>query len=337
MIDRPESLLSVRDLSVEFLTNRGWIRAVDGLSFDIRSGETLGLVGESGSGKSVTALSILRLIPTPPGRIAEGTVLFEGADLLKLGQAEIRRIRGRDIAMVFQEPMTSLNPAYTVGEQVAESVRRHWGYDRRTAWRRAIEVLDLVRIPDAKRRVSEYPHTFSGGMRQRVVIAIAIACNPKLLLADEPTTALDVTVQAEILDLLRELQTELGMAILLVTHDLGVVAEMSERVMVMYAGKLMEDAAADELFDKPLHPYTEGLMRSMPMMGTAGKALESISGRVPSPWSMPQGCRFHPRCKYAEEPVCTTADIPMTVADGRAVRCVRASQLELLGSGQSSG
>ena len=337
MIDRPESLLSVRDLSVEFLTNRGWIRAVDGLSFDIRSGETLGLVGESGSGKSVTALSILRLIPTPPGRIAEGAVLFEGADLLKLGQAEIRRIRGRDIAMVFQEPMTSLNPAYTVGEQVAESVRRHWGYDRRTAWRRAIEVLDLVRIPDAKRRVSEYPHTFSGGMRQRVVIAIAIACNPKLLLADEPTTALDVTVQAEILDLLRELQTELGMAILLVTHDLGVVAEMSERVMVMYAGKLMEDAAADELFDKPLHPYTEGLMRSMPMMGTAGKALESISGRVPSPWSMPQGCRFHPRCKYAEEPVCTTADIPMTVADGRAVRCVRASQLELLGSGQSSG
>ena len=292
-------LLDVRDVSVEFQTRKGVARVLESVSFALGRGETLGLVGESGCGKSMTALAIMRLIPTPPGRITAGSVRFEGTDLLGLEDAEMRAIRGNRVSMIFQEPMTSLNPVYTVGEQIAETVRQHEGLSRRAAMDRAAEMLSLVHIPNAPRRVHDYPHQFSGGMRQRVMIAMALACKPKLLIADEPTTALDVTIQAQILDLLRRLQAERGMGLLLITHDLGVVSQMAHRVGVMYAGEIVEEAPRDTFFTAPLHPYTQKLFAALPELSRRGGRLETIAGQVPALSAMPSGCRFAERCPHA--------------------------------------
>ena len=278
------ALLEVRGLKTHFQTDDGWLHAVDGIDLTVESGETVCIVGESGCGKSVTAMTILKLIPMPPGRIVAGSVLWDGRDLVPLGDEEMRRIRARQIAMIFQEPMTSLNPVYTVGEQIAEAVRLHGGLSRRSAMDRAAEMLKLVKIPQPERRVHDYPHQFSGGMRQRVMIAMALSCNPRLLIADEPTTALDVTIQAQILDLLQELKETMGMSILLITHAMGVVAEMEQRVVVMYAGKVVEEASVEELFAHPRHPYTQGLIRSIPRIDrsrTERGRLETIPGTVP--------------------------------------------------------
>ena len=294
-------LLDIRNLRTHFFTDDGVVRAVDGVSFPIRRGRTLGVVGESGCGKSVTALSILRLV-SPPGRIVEGEILFEGRDLTKLPEGEMRSIRGHHISMIFQEPMTSLNPVFTIGYQIAESARLHLGKSRSEARDHAIEMLRRVRIPSAETRVDEYPHQMSGGMRQRVMIAMALACNPRLLIADEPTTALDVTIQAQILELMHGLQKEFGMSMMIITHDLGVVAEVADEVAVMYASKVVEYAPAAELFQHPLHPYTLGLLQSIPQLDTArGKKLNVIAGSVPNPLNFPPGCKFHPRCPSAVE------------------------------------
>ena len=295
-------LLSVKGLSTSF----GSATVVDRVSFDLAAGEVLGIVGESGSGKSVTALSIMRLI-AHPGRISTGSVHFEGEDLLAKSEAEMRKIRGARISMIFQEPMTSLNPVFTIGDQIMETLRQHQGMDRAAARRRAVDLLKLVEIPSAERRVDEYPHQLSGGMRQRVMIAIALACSPKLLIADEPTTALDVTIQAQILDLLRGLQKELGMAVVLITHDLGVVAEFVQRVIVMYAGRVAETGPVGGLFRTPQHPYAEGLLQSVPQLDHVVDRLPAIEGSIPSPHDFPPGCRFHPRCKYAKTP-CTVIE-----------------------------
>jgi peptide/nickel transport system ATP-binding protein len=294
-------LLAVRDLRTHFFTADGVTRAVDGVSFEVSPGETLGIVGESGCGKSVTALSVMRLLPDRLARIVGGTVSFEGRDLAPLDEAAMRRIRGNAMAMVFQEPMTSLNPVLTVGHQIAEAVRIHSGASTTAARERAAEMLRLVHIPDAVRRLDDYPHQFSGGMRQRVMIATALACNPKLLIADEPTTALDVTIQAQILDLILELKSRTGAAVILITHDLGVVAETCQRVMVMYAGRKIEEAPILELFDRPAHPYTRGLMASIPRFHGAGRKrrLAEIPGIVPSLREPIVGCAFAPRCRYA--------------------------------------
>ena len=293
------TLVDVRGLCTSFHTDEGVAKAVDGVGFTIPKGRTLGLVGESGCGKSVTALSILRLIPTPPGRIEHGEVVFEGRDLLKLSEAQMRRIRGNDISMIFQEPMTSLNPVFTCGNQITVVLRLHQRLGKAEARERAIELLDKVGIPSPEQRVHEYPHQLSGGQKQRVMIAMALACNPKLLIADEPTTALDVTIQAQILDLLRGLQAEFHMAILLITHDLGVIAEMAEQVAVMYAGKIAELADVYELFGNPKHPYTQGLFGSLPKLGAHAERLNVIPGVVPNPIDFPSGCKFHPRCPHA--------------------------------------
>ena len=291
-------LLRVVNLQTHFRTGDGIVRAVDGISFSIPQGETMGLVGESGCGKSVTALSIMRLLDYP-GEIAGGRVIFEGKDLTELEMDEMRKIRGSDIAMIFQEPMTSLNPVYTVGDQIAEAVQLHMKLSRADSWKRAIEMLDLVRIPSPERRVKDYPHHMSGGMRQRVMIAMALSCDPKLLIADEPTTALDVTIQAQILDLMRDLQARLKTSILLITHDLGVVAEMCKDVAVMYAGQIVEQTNVQTLFESPQMPYTEGLMKSIPRLGMSQDAkLAVIRGTVPNPLRWPAGCRFAPRCDY---------------------------------------
>jgi oligopeptide/dipeptide ABC transporter ATP-binding protein len=314
-------LLEVRDLRTEFATDEGLVRAVDGVSFSVTRGKVVALVGESGCGKSVTALSIMRLIPSPPGRIASGQVLFHDAatlDLVTLPESQMRRLRGNRIAMIFQEPMTSLNPVYTIGDQIVEAIELHQHIKGKPAWSRAAEMLRKVGIPAPERRVHEYPHQLSGGMRQRVMIAMALACNPSLLIADEPTTALDVTIQAQILDLLRALQQETGMSILIITHDLGVVAEIADEVVVMYAGKVVERADVHELFAHPLHPYTQGLLRCMPRLrvqvedpprrgsefrvqGSAIRRLDVIPGAVPNPLDFPPGCRFHPRCPVSAE------------------------------------
>ena len=297
-----EPLLRVRDLQTYFVTERGsgTARAVDGVSFDLYPGETLGIVGESGCGKTVTSLSILRLIPEPPGHIRPGSLIeFEGRNLLTLAPAELRAIRGNQIAMVFQEPMTSLNPVFTVGDQIAEAAIIHQRLSRKAARARAIEMLTLVGIPDPAETVDHYPHQLSGGMRQRVMIAMALVCHPKVLIADEPTTALDVTIQAQILELLDRLQAELGMSVLLITHDLGVVAGQADRVVVMYAGQVVETAATTELFDRPLHPYTEGLMAAVPRIDAPKSRLQAIPGQVPAATAWPSGCRFHPRCPHA--------------------------------------
>jgi peptide/nickel transport system ATP-binding protein len=326
---RPDALLRIDDLRIDFATDHGWANVVNGASFDIGQREIVGLVGESGSGKTVTGLSILGLIPRPPGRISGGHIWFGDRDLTRLPERELRDIRGNDISMIFQEPMTSLNPAFTVGDQIAETVLRHRGGSRRAAMRRAIEVLQLVGIPNAGKRVNDYPHEFSGGMRQRAMIAMALSCEPKLLLADEPTTALDVTIQAQILDLLLAMREEVGMSILLITHDLGVVAEACDRVVVMYAGEVVERAPVGPLFEAPRMPYTEGLLKAMPQLEAPGGRLASIPGRTPEPWNMPSGCRFHPRCPYREA-ACEHEAIPLTaVGPERLSRCRRSEGLEL--------
>ncbi len=296
-------LLAVRDLKTYFYTADGITRAVDGMSFSLDAGKTLGIVGESGCGKSVTALSILQLLPPKIGRIAGGEIVFQGRDLAKLSEAEMRAIRGNDIAMIFQEPMTSLNPVFTVGHQIAEAVRIHQRLDRSAADARAVEMLALVKIPDPARRAREYPHQFSGGMRQRAMIAMALACEPKLLIADEPTTALDVTIQAQILKLITDLQARTGAAVILITHDLGVVAETCERVVVAYAGRKVEEAAVEDLFARPLHPYTQGLMASLPRMRKTGRRgrLAEIPGLVPSLSEPLVGCAFAARCAFATD------------------------------------
>jgi peptide/nickel transport system ATP-binding protein len=315
-------LLDVRDLRMVFPTDAGEARAVDGISFTLDRGDVLGLVGESGCGKSMTALSLMRLVPSP-GRITGGRVLFEDRDLLGLTEREMRDVRGARMAMIFQEPMTALNPVLTVGSQVAESVFLHRPVSRRQAWQRATELLAEVGIPDAERRVHDYPHQLSGGMRQRVMIAMAIACDPLLLLADEPTTALDVTIQAEILALLRSLRDRYGMAVLLITHDLGVVAEQADRVAIMYAGRIVEYATVDELFARPLHPYTQALLRSMPVLGARQDRLETIPGQVPSLTRLPSGCAFRDRCPLQIDE-CAAAVPPLEERSGHLVACIRA-------------
>jgi peptide/nickel transport system ATP-binding protein len=297
------NVLEVKGLQTVFFTNSGLFRAVDDLSFHVKRGETLAIVGESGCGKSVSALSIMRLVPNPPGRIVGGEILLEGTDLLSLEEAKMREIRGNRISMIFQEPMTSLNPVIRIGDQISEAVRLHRDIGAKAAWERAIEMLRLVRIPEPARRAQEYPHQLSGGMRQRAMIAMAMACRPALLIADEPTTALDVTIQAQILALMVDLQKELGMGLILITHDLGVVAQTAQRVIVMYAGKKIEEADVETLFANPLHPYTRGLMASIPELPTletkAGARLTEIPGTVPSLTRLPKGCAFAPRCKLA--------------------------------------
>jgi peptide/nickel transport system ATP-binding protein len=325
-----EPLLEIRGLKTYFATDYGMVQAVDGVDLVIGRGETVGVVGESGCGKTVTALSVLKLIPMPPGRIVAGQILWQGRDLVPLRPQDMRDIRAREIAIVFQEPMTSLNPVYTVGEQIAEVVRRHTGLGRRAALARTIDMLGLVQIPNPKRRVHDYPHQFSGGMRQRVMIAMALSCDPKLLIADEPTTALDVTIQAQILELLADLKSRLGMAIMLITHAMGVVAETAQRVVVMYAGKVIEESTVDKLFSRPRHPYTQGLIRSIPRIDLAATRkvrLETIGGTVPSLLSPPPGCRFAPRCRYAE-PICREAVPPLReIEPGHKVACVRAEEI----------
>ena len=313
----PTPLLQVRNLTTRFKTERGQVTAVDQVSFDVAPGETLAIVGESGSGKSVTALSIMRLIPTPPGRIETGEVIFGGEDLLKLDDAGIRAVRGNKIAMIFQEPMSSLNPALTVGLQVAEPVNLHRGLPWAKAMDLAKELLGRVRIPDAASRLAAYPHQFSGGMRQRVMIAMALACQPRLIIADEPTTALDVTVQAQILDLLKELTRETGSSLLLITHDLGIVARYADRVAVMYGGRVVETAPARELYKDPRHPYTLGLMASVPRLdGAAGRPLVPIDGQPPDLARLPPGCAFSPRCRSVSE-VCHARRPPLVAVTDR--------------------
>lgn len=320
-----QALLEVHGLTTHFASDDGIVQAIDGVDLRVNSGETVCLVGESGCGKTVTALSILKLIPMPPGKITQGQIIWLGRDLITLDPAGMSRIRGKEIGMVFQEPMTALNPVYTVGEQIAEGIRLHQKIGIREAFDKAIEMLRLVHIPKAETRARDYPHQFSGGMRQRVMIAMALSCNPKLLIADEPTTALDVTIQAQVLDLLREMKSRFGMAILLITHAMGVVAEMAQRVIVMYAGKVVEEASVEQLFEAPLHPYTQGLIRSILRIDRAAtqKArLSAIPGTVPSLLRPPTGCRFAPRCKFATD-VCRREVPPLRErADGHKVACV---------------
>jgi peptide/nickel transport system ATP-binding protein len=319
-----DNLLEIRDLVTEFRTEHGALRAVDGVSYDIPRGKTLGVVGESGCGKSVTALSVMRLIPDPPGRIIKGSIHYNGKNLLELSDEEMRRIRGNNISMIFQEPMTSLNPVFTTGDQVAEAVRLHQGKSKAEALAVAVEMFKLVGIPSPEERVHNYPHQMSGGMRQRVMIAMALACKPDLLIADEPTTALDVTIQAQILDLLSRLQGELGMSILLITHDLGVVAETCDEVVVMYAGRVVERAATQVIFDSPRHHYTAGLLRSVPGYGPEGKAesgrLQEIKGMVPALHELPVGCRFQDRCP-AVQSQCREEEPELVELGETLVRC----------------
>ncbi len=320
-----QRLLDVKNLKTYFFTDEGVVRAVDGVDLYIKQGETLGVVGESGCGKSVTALSIMKLIPQPPGKIVEGKIIYNGVNLVDLPANRMRKIRGKEISMVFQEPMTSLNPVFTCGEQIAEAVRLHEGLGRRDAMDKTVDMLKLVHIPNAERRVKEYPHQLSGGMRQRIMIAMALSCNPKLLIADEPTTALDVTIQAQILELLNELKAKLRMAVMLITHDMGVIAETAQRVVVMYAAKVAEEADVGELFKEPLHPYTQGLLRSIPridLAATERRRLETIPGTVPTlRGDIAPGCRFAPRCPFVKS-VCTEKDpVLKEVKPGHKVAC----------------
>ncbi|AXY53900.1 ABC transporter ATP-binding protein [Rhodococcus ruber] len=325
-----EPLLSVDGLGVEFATAPGWTPVLQDVSFDVAAGQLVGLVGESGSGKSVTCSSVLRLLPPRQSRTVAGSIRFQGRDLVTMPARELEAVRGNDIAMIFQEPMTSLNPVFTVGDQIAEVVRRHRRVNRKAATARAVEVLDLVGIPDAARRIRQYPHEFSGGMRQRVMIAMALACEPKLLIADEPTTALDVTIQAQVLDLIREMAGRFGMGVLFVTHDLGVVADLCTEVVVMYAGQVVERARTEPLYATPRHPYTAGLLRSVPDVGGRSE-LHTIAGSPPPPGSIPVGCRFAPRCPHRADEC--AADVPLlTVGDGRTARCARVTDLILEGT-----
>jgi oligopeptide/dipeptide ABC transporter ATP-binding protein len=321
-------LLALRGLRVSFATEAGRVPAVRGVDLSVAEGETLALVGESGCGKSVTALSILRLLPTPPGAYDDGVIEFAGEDLLQASEDRIRAVRGNEIAMIFQEPMTSLNPVFRVGEQVAEAIELHQGVTGDALRERSIEALRRVGVPAPEQRVEAYPHQLSGGLRQRVMIAMALACSPRLLIADEPTTALDVTIQAQILELMAKLQREMGMAVLLITHDLGVVAETAHRVAVMYAGEIVEEAPVEALFDRPRHPYTAGLLRSRPRLDVAGGRLRPIEGNVPDALHVPAGCAFHPRCPLATER-CRQEDPPLVEQDGRRLACwVTAEQPE---------
>lgn len=330
-----EKILEVKGLQTSFFTDRGEVKAVDNVSFDLYKGKTVGIVGESGCGKSVTSLSIMRLIPNPPGKIVGGQILYKGEDLLKLDMEKMRKIRGNEISMIFQEPMTSLNPVFTVGNQLVEAIRLHQDLSKSAALEKAVGMLKLVGIPAPDKRVNDYPHQLSGGMRQRVMIAMALSCNPNILIADEPTTALDVTIQAQILDLLRDLQQKMGMSIMLITHDLGVVAEMADEVVVMYAGKVAERAPVKEIFSSPKHPYTQGLLNSIPVLSKdpTGKIkknrLEPIPGIVPNLLDLPRGCRFQERCKYVVQACQETEPELRTLKDSvhREVRCIRAEEI----------
>jgi oligopeptide/dipeptide ABC transporter ATP-binding protein len=331
--EEARTVLEIDNLQTHFFMAAGVVRAVDGVSYAVRSHETLGVVGESGCGKSVTALSVLRLVADPPGRIVGGHIRFEGVDLLELTESEMEAIRGNNISMIFQEPMTSLNPLMTVGRQIAESIALHQGLSRRDAFDRAVEMLRRVHIPEAERRAQAYPHQLSGGMRQRVMIAMAVSCNPKLLIADEPTTALDVTIQAQILDLMRELQETLGTAVVLITHDMGVVAENADRVVVMYAGRKVEEASAKDLFEQPGHPYTKGLLGSIPDVEVAAHTrtrrarLNEIKGMVPSLSDLPKGCTFAPRCGLASDE-CRASYPPLVqYRPGHWIACWHAEQV----------
>ena len=321
MTNMNDRLLEIQNLETSFKTEDGRVRAVDDVSLEIKKGEVVGLVGESGCGKTVTSLSILQLLPSPPASIDGGKILFEGRDLLSVSQEELRRIRGNEIAMIFQEPMTSLNPVFTIGNQLMESIALHQQLTGKALRDRAIEMLRLVGIPRADEVIDEYPHRFSGGMRQRAMIAMALSCNPKLLIADEPTTALDVTIQAQILELMQELKDKINTAVLFITHDLSVIAEMADRVIVMYAGKVVEEADVETLFHNPQHPYTQGLIGSRPSVETERDRLAYIPGNVPNPLEMPGGCPFHPRCRHAME-VCRGEMPPeRKLKDTHAVRC----------------
>jgi peptide/nickel transport system ATP-binding protein/oligopeptide transport system ATP-binding protein len=316
-------LLTIRNLHTYFFTDEGVAKAVDGVDLELKEGGTLGVVGESGCGKSVTALSVMRLIPDPPGKITQGEILFAGTNLLDLSEAEMRKIRGRSISMIFQEPMTSLNPVFQIGDQISEVLRLHEGMSRRGAWDRSIEMLKMVGIPSPERRVQEYPHQLSGGMRQRAMIAMALACSPKLMIADEPTTALDVTIQAQILELINRLQRDKGMSVILITHNLGVIAETAQKVAVMYAGRIVEYAEVKPIFGNPMHPYTQGLLKSIPRLDEdhARKArLEAIPGLVPSLLELPKGCKFSNRCRYVFEK-CGEEPQLIEAEPGHLVRC----------------
>ena len=317
-----QHLLQISGLQTHFFTSDGVARAVDGVYLTLDEGETLCVVGESGCGKTVTALSVLRLIPDPPGRIVGGEIRFQGENLLTFSDREIRDVRGNDISMIFQEPMTSLNPVFTVGYQIVEAVTLHQGLGSREAWDKAVEMLDKVGIPDPAQRAREYPHQLSGGMRQRAMIAMALSCNPKILIADEPTTALDVTIQAQILELMRRLQEDFGTAIIMITHDLGIVAEMANRVAVMYAGVVVEEGSAEQIFTEPRHPYTQGLLESVPRIDAGrGGRLQEIPGVVPSLYRVPEGCKFEPRCPHAADRCRDREPALLPISDGHAARC----------------
>ena len=323
-------LLQVKDLSTEFRTHDGLVRAVDGVSWQLNPGRTLGIVGESGCGKSVSALSVMRLVPKPPGKIVGGQVWFKGQNLLELPERQMRDIRGNEIAMIFQEPMTSLNPVFTVGNQIVEAIKLHQHLRTRDAWDLAVESLQRVGVPSPAERVHAYPHQLSGGMRQRAMIAMALSCHPAVLIADEPTTALDVTIQAQILDLLRELQVSEQMALILITHDLAVIAQVAHTVAVMYASKIVEYTSVEALFDQPLHPYTQGLFRSIPRLGQKNRRLEAIGGTVPNPLAFPSGCKFHPRCPLGcEDRRCRSAEPNLRLTrPGHVVACFKAADYE---------
>ncbi|MBW8349920.1 ABC transporter ATP-binding protein [Bacillus sp. IITD106] len=315
------TLLEVKNLKTHFFNRKKVIPAVDGVDININEGETVALVGESGSGKSITSLSIMRLIPSPPGKIVDGEILFNGTDLAKLSENEMCKVRGNDISMIFQEPMTSLNPVLTIGEQITEVLIYHKKMSKKEATRKAIDLLKMVGFSRAEEIIHDYPHRLSGGMRQRVMIAIAMSCNPKLLIADEPTTALDVTIQAQILDLMKELSEKTNTSILIITHDLGVVSDIADKVLVMYCGQVVEEAHVDELFDEPLHPYTVGLMESIPSLESDTDRLIPIQGNVPSPDNFPKGCRFAPRCPHAFDRCLQEVPSLMTIDGKRSVRC----------------
>ena len=321
-----QPLLSVRNLRTVFGTMQGEVTAVDDVSFDVAPGEVLGIVGESGSGKSVTALSIMGLLPQPPGRVAGGEILFEGRDLLKLPRSELRRMRGSAIGMIFQEPMTSLNPAFSIGDQITETIRVHERIGAAAARTRGIEMLEKVGIPSPQRRIDDFPHQLSGGMRQRVMIAMALSCSPRLLLADEPTTALDVTIQAQILDLLRDLQREMGMAIVVITHNMGVIAEFADRVAIMYAGRIAEEGPVGRIFDAPTHPYTAGLLSSTPDLVGEVPRLRTIPGTLPSLYELPPGCRFAPRCDRRVEACESGRPATQEIEPGHFAACIRARE-----------
>ena len=316
-----EPLLSIRNLTVQFRVDTGWVTAIDDVSLDVGAGDCVGVVGESGSGKSVTALSVLQLHDRVTTRMPSGSILYQNDDLLRAKGSTMRRIRGSEIAMIFQDPMSSLNPVLTIADQISETLRQHQGLTGTAARKRVVELLGLVRIPDAARRADDYPHRLSGGMRQRVMIAMAIACKPRLLIADEPTTALDVTIQAQILELLRDLRRELGMSVMLISHDLGVIAEFAQRVVVMYAGRVVEDAPVTQLFRRPIHPYTMGLIAAVPALDSDAPRLTTIAGRIPGPQEIIPGCRFSPRCALAQPGCLDEPPSMQMVGDGQSARC----------------